>query len=133
KGFKMSEKNLNLMIIDDDLDYLLQKKIELEGEGFTVKTAENRKKAHELLESFQPDVAIVDLMIEDMDDGFVLSYELKKKFPNMPVIMVTAVTNYTGLEFESVTSAEKSWIKADTILTKPVRIEQLVREIERLT
>jgi hypothetical protein len=38
----------------------------------------------------------------------------------------------TGIEFDAQTPDERSWIKADTLIQKPVRPEQLIREIERL-
>ncbi len=57
---------------------------------------------------------------------------MKKKYPGMPVVLVTAVTSETGLEFDAATDEERSWVKADALLAKPVRFEQLKREIERL-
>jgi DNA-binding NtrC family response regulator len=126
------ETKKTILLVDDDSDYLYQKKIELEEEGFKVVTAESKKKAHEALEKNKPDIVIVDLMMENMDTGFVLSYEVKKKYPNIPVIMVTGVTSQTGMYFDSITKEEKEWIKADTIFIKPVRTEQLVGEIKRL-
>lgn len=125
-------KKTTVLLVDDDSDFLLQEKYELEAEGYEVVVAEGRKKAKEVLKELKPDIAIVDLMMEDPDAGFVLSYEIKKQYPNTPVIMVTAVTSKTGIEFSSITEDEKHWIKADTIFTKPVRTEQLLKEIKRL-
>jgi len=124
--------NITVLLVDDDSDFLLQQRYELEAEGYKVVTAEGRKKAKEVLKKLKPDIAIIDLMMEAPDAGFVLSYEIKKRYPNTPVIMVTAVTGKTGIEFSSITDDEKHWIKADTIFTKPVRTEQLLKEIKRL-
>lgn len=128
----MDNNTKTIFLVDDDYDYLLQQKSLLEMEGFNVITAEGHKKAKEALINATFDLAIVDLMMEDMDSGFILSYEIKKKHSSVPVIMVTAVTNKTGIEFDTITNSEKKWIKADKIFTKPVRIEQLVKEINRL-
>jgi DNA-binding NtrC family response regulator len=125
-------KTKTILIVDDDIDYLIQQKAILEPEGFNVITAEGVNRAREVIKENQFDLAVVDLMMENMDSGFVLSYELKKKAPQVPVIMVTAVTSQTGFEFDSVTENEKKWIKADAIFTKPVRAEQLIKEINRL-
>jgi hypothetical protein len=46
--------------------------------------------------------------------------------------MVTAVTSQTGLDFTPSGPEQKTWVKADVILPKPVRFEQLKREIDRL-
>jgi CheY-like chemotaxis protein len=80
----------------------------------------------------RPDLAVVDLMMEDMDGGFVLCHRIKKLDPKIPVIMVTAVSSETGIEFDLASEKGKSWFKADALLTKPARFEQLKREIERL-
>ena len=127
----MSKKTA-ILLVDDDSDFLFQHKYELEEEGYDVTLAGTSKEAKELIKSVKPDLAIVDLMMENNDSGFVLSYDIKRKYPDVPVIMVTAVTSRTGMEFSSITENEKHWIKADTIFTKPVRTEQLVKEIKKL-
>jgi len=52
--------------------------------------------------------------------------------PSHAVIVVSGVESETGLEFDATTSEERSWIKADKFLAKPVRFEQLLGEIDRL-
>lgn len=41
--------------------------------------------------------------------------------------MVTGVTGETGIEFDAATNEERAWIKADELLAKPVRPEQLLK------
>ena len=38
----------------------------------------------------------------------------------------------TGVDFDLATRDERSWVQADAVLDKPVRFEQLQREIKRL-
>ncbi|MCX5670171.1 MAG: hypothetical protein NTU94_02470 [Planctomycetota bacterium] len=71
-------------------------------------------------------------MLENLDGGFTLCYHLKKADPDIPVILVTGVTHETGLEFDGASGGERSWVKADVILDKPLRFETVRREIERL-
>jgi hypothetical protein len=61
-----------------------------------------------------------------------LCYTAKKKDPDFPVILVTGVTSETGIEFDVITDEERSWIKADIVLAKPVRAEQILNELKRL-
>jgi hypothetical protein len=48
------------------------------------------------------------------------------------VLLVTGVTSETGFEFDAQTSEERSWIKADGLLPKPIRYEQLIGEVKKL-
>lgn len=123
---------ITILVVDDDTDFLLQVKTRLQSLGYNVQTAESRQSAEEFLAQTKPDLAILDLMMEEMDGGFALAYHLKKLYPSVPVIICTAVASETGINFDTATDEERSWIKADVFLAKPVRFEQLVREIERL-
>ncbi len=127
----MNEK-ITILVVDDDYDYRTQQKLQLEAAGYTVIEAESQKAAEELMEEAKPDLAVVDLMMEKTDAGFALCYHIKRKKPGTPVIVVSAVAHETGLEFDAATDEERSWIKADAFLAKPVRFEQLQREIKKL-
>ena len=128
----MTGKEKIILIVDDDLDCLFQMRLHLEGAGFNVVSAESEHEATEYLKDHRPDMAIIDLMMEHRDSGFVLSYHIKKRDPSIPVILVTAVTSETGLAFDAATEEERAWVKTDAIMTKPVREDQLLREIDRL-
>jgi len=128
----MSNTQKSLLVVDDDLDMLEQTKIHMEAAGFEVVTAESEKQATELLKTYKPDLAILDLMMENHDSGFILSYKIKKKDPKIPVIIVTAVTSQTGIDFDVTTSDESSWIKADAVIAKDIRYEQLIGDVNRL-
>jgi CheY-like chemotaxis protein len=121
-----------LLLVDDDLDILEQLSLALGGEGYEVVTAQGRKEGEEILMLGRPDLAIIDLMMEEMDSGFVLCHEMKKLYPDMPVIILTAVTAATGLDFHARSDEARSWVKADALLDKPVRFEQLKEEVLRL-
>ena len=121
-----------LLLVDDDQDILDQLSLALGGEGYEVVTAQGRQEAEESLMLGQPDLAIVDLMMEEMDSGLVLSHEIKKLYPETPVIILTAVTATTGLDFHMRDKQARSWVKADARLDKPVRFEQLRAEVQRL-
>jgi CheY-like chemotaxis protein len=121
-----------ILVVDDDIDFLTQMQINFQDKGFHVVTADGQQTAEKLLEEMRPDLAIVDLMMENMDGGFALAYHIKKKDASIPVIIATAVANETGMEFDATTAEEKSWVKADMFLAKPVRFEQLLKEVKRL-
>ena len=125
-------KKATILVVDDDPDIVEQLTLIIQSEGYTVVAAGGQEEAEQVLMSVKPDLAIVDLMMEDMDSGFVLSHEIKKLYPETPIIMLTSVKSATGLSFASTSADQQSWIKADRLLDKPVRPEQLKNEMSRL-
>jgi len=121
-----------VLMVDDDADFRFQQRTQLEAAGYTVLEANTYARALQLLGENRPDIALVDLMMEEFDAGFSLCYRIKKKDPTIPIVMITSVASETGLEFDAATDEERSWVKADALLTKPVRFEQLQREMNRL-
>ncbi len=121
-----------ILIADDDIDYLYQIKLKVEQLGFNVITAESQAEAEKILQNIKPDLAIFDLMMETEDSGFILTYKFKKQYPDIPVIILTAVTAETGISFGNEISNENKWIKADVFLDKSLQTEKLQREINKL-
>lgn len=129
---KMATDTKTVMLVDDDPDFLFQEKVQLEAAGFATVTASSVEEAEGVLAEHKPDIAVVDVMMQNTDDGFVLCHKIKKVDASIPVILVTSVTSETGIDFDAATDEERSWVKADAFLAKPVRIEQLQKEIDRL-
>ena len=132
EAMETTPRKTTVLLVDDDLDFLEQHKLLLTAKGFEVLTAESQAQAEQLLKTARPDVAVLDLMLEHVDGGFALCYHIKKLDPKIPVILVTAVTSETSLAFDASTAEERRWVKADVLLPKPIRFEQLLREINRL-
>ena len=121
-----------VLVVDDDPDFLLQHQALLRHSGFQVLTAQGSEPAEAILNRERPDLAVVDVMMETADTGFILCHHIKEKYPDLPVIMVTSVNSETGLDFDTITQQQQSWIKADAFLAKPIRHEQLTQQIDRL-
>src|SRR6056297_3015582 len=114
----MGHEKKIVLIADDDMDYLFQMKMHIESFGFEVITAESQREAEKIIETTKPDLAIFDLMMESDDSGFILSYKMKRKYPDVPVIIATAVSSETGMSFGLNSDVDKQWIKADLYLEK---------------
>ena len=120
------------LVVDDDPDVLEQLRLFLERLGFRVLTGESQAEGETLVDGAAPDLCIFDLMMENHDSGFVLSHRMKKKSPLTPVILVTGVAHETGYTFDAATAEMRRWVKADAVLDKDIRFEQLAAEIARL-
>jgi CheY-like chemotaxis protein len=129
----MSEKDkqITILLVDDDPDFLLQIQTRLQNEGFRVMTAEGQSEAENILKDLKPDLVISDLMMEHYDGGFGLAEHIKKSNPNIPIIICTSVTNELGFKFSTDTADQREWIKAEAVLNKPIRFEQLMKEIHK--
>ena len=125
-------KGKTAILVDDDIDFIEIIKIYLESFGFNVVTASSFEEGEKLINEVTYDLAIFDLMMENADSGFVLSYSSKKKYPDIPVIILTNVVNETGVRFDTYSTEKNSWIKADKVLNKSIRIEQLKKEVDKV-
>ncbi len=128
----MNRRDQTILIVDDDQDYLFQLKMTVEGFGYNTISADSQKEAERIIAGMKPDLAILDLMMENEDSGFILSYKMKKKYPDVPIIIATAVTAETGMSFNVDSEEEQQWIKADRFLDKGIKREQLESEINKL-
>ena len=125
-------RRTTILLVDDDTDYLFQTVTLLEKAGYYVISAESQKEAEDIIGSVKPDIALFDLMMENEDSGFILCYKLKRKYPEVPVIIATGVSRETGLSFGLNSEEERKWIKADLYLEKGLRPDQLDKEIQKL-
>ena len=126
------ETKKTILIVDDDDDFLFQQKTAFEATGYRVTQASSRTDAMKIFQETKPDAVVLDLMMEEMDCGFILAKFVKDNDKNIPVVLVTAVTAETGIKFGVVDQDDSKWIKADVVLAKPVRFRQLRDELEKL-
>lgn len=128
----LKKEKKSILIVDDDVDFLFQMREGVKGMGFDVITAGTQKEAEDIIERKRPDLAILDLMMENQDTGFILGHKIKSKYPDVPIIIVSAVTAETGMLFDVTSEEEREWIKADLFLDKGIRMDQLHKEIKKL-
>jgi len=129
----MEKKEIKILLVDDDIDLLEQHKLLFEANGFKIVTAESGKDGWEVFKREKPDACVLDLIMEEHDSGFILSYKIKKDEygKTIPVFVLTSATLVTGFKFSSATAEEKEWIRCDEIINKPVVIEELIQKLEK--
>jgi CheY-like chemotaxis protein len=128
----MKKSEFTILIADDDPDYLYQTVYALGKAGYKTMAVESQAEAESVISKFKPSLAIFDLMMENDDSGFILCYKMKRKYPDVPVILATAVSHETGLTFSVDSEVDKSWIRADKYLEKGIRPDQLDQEVMKL-
>ena len=121
-----------IFVVDDDIDVLEQLVLALKPDGYRVLQAQSASEAEDMILATRPDLAIVDLMLEEKDSGLVLCNSIKRIYGDLPVIIISNITPTTGMDLAPRTPEERSWIKADLVLNKPVVPEHLRGEVRRL-
>jgi len=126
-------ENARILIVDDDPDLTNALKAILESKDYIVLTASDRDEGMDKIKQEQPDLIILDVMMNTWQDGFEMSRELKKDLgsKDTPILMLTGVKGKTGIEFKS-TAGDPTWLPVDGFLDKPVEPEILLSEIEKL-
>lgn len=79
----------NILIVDDEKNYLLVLEDLLTEEGYNVVTADSARVGLEIVEQQELDAVITDMKMPGMD-GMALFESIHQKHPDLPVIMMTA-------------------------------------------
>jgi len=115
---------MNVLLVEDEVDFRQVLAEYLELSGYTVFTANHGKHAIEVFNREHMDICILDVMMPVMD-GFSLAGELKKSDPELPVIFLTAknqkADRLRGLK-----------LGADDYITKPFEAEELVLRMQNI-
>lgn len=116
----------NILIVDDDSDFLRTLKDVLTLRGYRVKTESEPDNVLERLEKDSSFVVLLDLKLGDVNGVDVLA-RIREEYPDKPVIMVT------GYRQEMGTTVEKGLkIGAYTCLYKPLEIDALIGLLEEI-
>jgi two-component system, NtrC family, response regulator GlrR len=111
-----------VMLVDDDADFLKLMSTYLAREGYEVTPAESGERALALLQMATPDVVVTDLRMDGMD-GIELLARLQRDHPTLPVLIITA----HGTIPEAVAATQQG---AVGFVTKPVDRDDLLEKLE---
>lgn len=125
-------KGKKVLVIDADQEFSDQLREALEGAGFVVDQAYTSKQGLTKLEYFQPDLIILEVLLEENDSGFLLAKEIRKHplFGKVPIFMLTAVAEKTGGKFSL--EEDGYWMKVDDFADKPLPTEEILARVGRL-
>lgn len=117
-------KNGGTVILIDDEEDLLENCVRvLEDEDYDCVTTTDSIKAIELVRRHKPSVVVTDFKMPGKDGVQILN-EVRREFPNIPVVMISAYATVNGV----VEAVKKG---AFDYITKPFSADQLVITIRR--
>ena len=119
----MSENKAHLLLVDDDKRILSLLSTYLSKNNFLVSSARNSIEARSLLNYFEFDLLIIDIMMPG-ENGLNLLKSIRKQ-TNVPAIFLSA----KGESKDKISGLE---IGADDYLSKPFEPKELLLRLERL-
>jgi len=117
-----------IMIVDDDEDFVTAVALVLKKNDFEVLTANSLKEGIEKFETNHPDLVLLDVIMEQPDDGFVIAQTLKKRNSLVPILMITSIGQVTGMDF----GKDEEFAPVDDFIQKPVLPGKLIEKINLL-
>jgi len=89
-----------IMYVDDDQDVLDSSRVVLESNGYVMVEATSAESAVKVYRDADPDLLIVDLMMEEVDAGARLVRDLKAEGNTKPVYMLSSVGDGLSLNID---------------------------------
>lgn len=121
-----------ILLIDDDVDLIEMNRALLSVMGYEVDFAYNGEEGLDKIRSWQPDLVVLDVMMNSPGEGFEVARRIKtdQSLCAIPVVMLSAVNNESGLSLR--VGPDRQWNPVDAFIDKPVRKEQLLKTIRNL-
>ena len=132
----MEKQKAKILIIDDDPDFIEAVTPILESALYDVVSALNPEEGKMKIFSEEPDLILLDIMMDSLFDGFSLCHAIKtskeyKKFNDIPIIFVSAVKEITGSRFQF-RGEDQGMVGPNDYIDKPVKPDDLLYRIEKL-
>lgn len=122
----MKNKDIKILLVDDDADILEIVGFNLEAENYQVFTAKNGKEALIIAKKEIPNLVILDVMMPEMDG--IETCENLRKIPGLNSTIITFLTA-RGEDYSQVAGFD---VGADDYITKPIKPKLLVSKVKAL-
>ena len=117
-----------VLVVDDDPDVVEACRLFLESKGHAVICAFSRAEGMKAIQETKPELLILDVMMEQPDDGLAMAQELRRTGYKAPILMLTSISKVTGLEY----GKDKDLVPVDAFLEKPVSAATLAAKVAEL-
>ncbi|RPI28625.1 MAG: DNA-binding response regulator [Acidobacteria bacterium] len=125
-----------ILMIDDDPDIILATRIPLEFCGHKFFSARSGREGLAAVKTVNPDLIILDVMMESFTEGFHVSLTLRDPSPDseyadcrtIPILVLTSIHDVTPLRF----APDQDYLPIDAFLEKSASPEQLLAKVNEL-
>lgn len=125
-----------ILVIEDDADMVTAIRMPLEANGYQVVAASTGAEGLEKVKQVEPDLIILDVMMETTTAGFQVSLQLRSPDPDseyaayreIPILMLTAIHTTTALRF----GPDEAYLPVDDFVDKPIDPDVLLEKVHAL-
>jgi DNA-binding response OmpR family regulator len=117
-----------ILIVDDDPDITFATGLFLKKAQHEVLTASNRADGLKAIDDENPDLIILDVMMEEADDGIAMAQELRRQGCDTPILMLTSVGKVTGFTYDE----DREMVPVNAFFEKPIQPDLLVQKVNEL-
>jgi len=125
-----------ILVIEDDLDMVAAIRMPLEANGYELVTASTGEEGLKKVKEVEPDLIILDVMMETTTAGFQVSLQLRSPdadseyaaYRHTPILMLTAIHTTTSLRF----GPDEAYLPVDDFVDKPIDPDVLLEKVRVL-
>lgn len=125
-----------ILVIEDDADMVMAIRMPLEANDYEVFEAATGEEGLQKVKEIEPDLIILDVMMETTTAGFQVSLQLRSPDPeseyavyrHIPILMLTAIHTTTSLRF----APDEEYLPIDVFLDKSVDPDKLLSTVNEL-
>jgi len=125
-----------ILVIEDEPDMVEAVRMPLEANGYEVISASTGEKGLQMVKEVEPDLIILDVMMETTTAGFQVSLQLRSPdssseyadYRDIPILMLTAIHNTTSLRF----GPDEAYLPVDDFVDKPIDPDVLLEKVAAL-
>jgi len=125
-----------ILMIDDDTDFIAGMRILIESRGHQFFAALNGAEGLKRTKEVNPDLIVLDVMMDTRTEGFHVSLRLRDRSPeseyaayrNVPILMLTSIHQTTPLRY----GPDEDYLPVNVLLEKSVRFDVIVAKMEEL-
>jgi DNA-binding response OmpR family regulator len=125
-----------ILVIEDDADMVTAIRMPLEANDYQVFEAATGEEGLQKVKEIEPDLIILDVMMETTTAGFQVSLQLRSPDPeseyaayrHVPILMLTAIHTTTSLRF----GPDEAYLPVDDFVDKPIDPDVLLDKVNAL-
>lgn len=123
-----------ILVIDDDANYAEATRVVLESADYVVSIASDTAEGLKKLEMLEPDLIILDVMMENRAAGFIFARSVRKnpKYNSVQILMATGMREQTGFFFPEDDPKHPILLPVDEFMEKPLAPKVLLEKVHNM-